>query len=191
MLLLLELFWSFFQVGLFGFGGGYAALPLIQDQIVDLHHWLNPEEFSDLITISQMTPGPIAINSATFVGLRMAGLPGALIATLGNVLPCFIIVLGLAWIYKKYANVEFMKRILFGLRPAIIALIASAGVSILITALNGAEATSLDLDSMNLISLLLFLLSFLCYRLLKKIDPTWIMLFMGIAGGIIFYFTGF
>ena len=177
-------------MGLFGFGGGYAALPLIQNQIVELHHWLNPEEFSDLITISQMTPGPIAINSATFVGLRMAGLPGALIATLGNVLPCFIIVLGLAWIYKKYANVEFMKRILFGLRPAIIALIASAGLSILVTALNGPEATQVNLSTINIFSFVLFVLSFLGYRCLKKTDPTLIMLLMGIVGGILFYLSG-
>ena len=70
-MLYLQLFWSFFQIGLFSIGGGYAAMPLIQNQVVDLHHWLTLSEFSDLITISQMTPGPIAINSATFVGIRI------------------------------------------------------------------------------------------------------------------------
>ena len=73
----LELFWSFFQIGLFSIGGGYAAMPLIQHQVVELHPWLTLEQFSDIITISQMTPGPIAINSATFVGLQLGGLPGA------------------------------------------------------------------------------------------------------------------
>lgn len=74
----LELFLSFLQIGLFSFGGGYAAMPLIQGQVVNGHHWLSMTEFTDLITISQMTPGPIAVNSATFVGIRIAGIPGAL-----------------------------------------------------------------------------------------------------------------
>ena len=83
----LQLFLSFLQIGLFSFGGGYAAIPLIQGQIVDQHGWLSMAEFTDLITISQMTPGPIAINSATFVGIKIAGLPGAAVATLGCILP--------------------------------------------------------------------------------------------------------
>lgn len=73
----IQLFLSFLQIGAFSFGGGYAAMPLIQNQVVTLHHWLTAGEFNDLVTISQMTPGPIAVNSATFVGLRIAGLPGA------------------------------------------------------------------------------------------------------------------
>ena len=73
----LQLFWSFLQIGLFSFGGGYAAMPLIQGQVVTSHGWLTMSEFTDLITISQMTPGPIAVNSATFVGLKIAGIPGA------------------------------------------------------------------------------------------------------------------
>ena len=79
----LQLFLSFLQIGLFSFGGGYAAMPLIQDQVVALNHWLSMKEFTDLVTISQMTPGPIAINSATFVGIKIAGIPGAIAATMG------------------------------------------------------------------------------------------------------------
>ena len=97
-MILWQLFFSFFQVGLFSIGGGYAAMPLIQKQVVDLHGWLSLTEFTDLITISQMTPGPIAINSATFVGIRIAGIPGALIATLGAILPGCAIVALLAWV---------------------------------------------------------------------------------------------
>ena len=78
----LELFWSFFQVGLFSIGGGYAAMPLIQAQVVDQHSWLSLSEFIDVITISQMTPGPIGINSATFVGIKIAGIGGALVLSL-------------------------------------------------------------------------------------------------------------
>ena len=83
----LQLFLSFLQVGMFSFGGGYAALPLIQGQVVKTHSWLSMSEFTDLITISQMTPGPIAVNSATFVGEKIAGIPGALCATAGYILP--------------------------------------------------------------------------------------------------------
>ena len=83
----LKLFLSFLQIGAFSFGGGYAALPLIQEQVVTLNNWLSLREFTDLITISQMTPGPIAINSATFVGIKIAGIGGALAATFGCILP--------------------------------------------------------------------------------------------------------
>ncbi len=76
----LELFWSFFQIGLFSIGGGYAAMPLIQNQVVGIHPWLTMAQFADIMTIAEMTPGPIAINSATFVGIQVAGLPGAIIA---------------------------------------------------------------------------------------------------------------
>ena len=85
----LQLFLSFLQIGAFSFGGGYAAMPLIQSQVVDHHGWLTMQEFTDLITISQMTPGPIAVNSATFVGIQIAGPLGALVATLGSCRPVF------------------------------------------------------------------------------------------------------
>ena len=89
----LQLFFSFLQVGLFSFGGGYAAMPLIQEQIVTKHGWLNMVEFTDLISISQMTPGPIAVNSATFVGNKIAGITGALVATAGCIFPSCIILI--------------------------------------------------------------------------------------------------
>ena len=102
-----QLFWSFFQIGLFSIGGGYAAMPLIQHQVVDVHPWLTMAQFSDIITISQMTPGPISINSATFVGLQVGGIPGAVIATIGNVLPSCIIVLSLAFAYYRYRKLHY------------------------------------------------------------------------------------
>ena len=106
----IKLFLSFFQVGLFSFGGGFAALPLIQDQVVDVNKWLTLAEFTDLITISQMTPGPIAINAATFVGIRIAGVLGAIISTLGCILPSCIIVSLLGWLYFKYKNLPLIER---------------------------------------------------------------------------------
>ena len=106
----LQLFLSFLQIGAFSFGGGYAAMPLIQNQVVQLHPWLSQSEFTDLITISQMTPGPIAINSATFVGTRIAGMPGALAATAGCVLPSCILVTLLAKIVAFRAKCKIFSR---------------------------------------------------------------------------------
>ena len=135
----LQLFLSFLQIGLFSFGGGYAAMPLIQSQVVTAHGWLSMSEFTDLITISQMTPGPIAINSATFVGIKIAGLPGALVATIGCILPSCILVTLIAGLYLKYQNVNALQSVLNSLRPAVVAMIASAGISILVTAFWGSE----------------------------------------------------
>lgn len=106
-----ELFLSFLQVGLFSFGGGYAAMPLIRGQVVTVHHWLSMSEFTDLITISQMTPGPIAVNSATFVGTKIAGTLGALVATFGCILPSCIIVTVIARLYLKYRNMAALQGI--------------------------------------------------------------------------------
>ena len=133
-MILLQLFWSFLQIGLFSFGGGYAAMPLIQAQIVTQHGWLGMAEFTDLVTISQMTPGPIAINAATFVGLRVAGVSGALAATVGCMLPSCVLVTLLARLYLRYRKLSLLQGVLTSLRPAVVAMIASAGVSILVTA---------------------------------------------------------
>ena len=125
------LFLSFIQVGLFSVGGGYAALPLIQNQIVNIQGLMTLPEFADLVTIAEMTPGPISINAATFVGTKLNGLPGALICTLGVIIPSFIICLTLAHFYYKYRNFSGVQTILSSLRPAVVSLIASAGLSIL------------------------------------------------------------
>ena len=113
----LQLFLSFLQIGMFSFGGGYAAMPLIQGQVVTTHGWLTMSEFTDLITISQITPGPIAVNSATFVGLKIAGIPGAVVATVGCILPSCIIVTILARLYLKYRNLDLLQGVLKSLRP--------------------------------------------------------------------------
>ena len=110
-----QLLWSFFQIGLFSIGGGYAAMPLIQHQVVEVHPWLTLTEFTDIVTLSQMTPGPIAINSATFVGMRIAGISGALVATAGCVLPSCVIVLILAWVYYRYRSLSVIQGVLGGI----------------------------------------------------------------------------
>lgn len=178
----LQLLLSFLQIGAFSFGGGYAAMPLIQNQVVQLHPWLSQSEFTDLITISQMTPGPIAVNSATFVGTRIAGVPGALAATIGCVLPSCILVTILAKIYLKYRNLSLLQDILKSLRPAVIAMIAAAGVSILVTAFWGNDISSLHLDtilsSTNIRAVGIFLVSLILLAKFKM-DPIHVMLLSG------------
>lgn len=126
-----QLFWSFLQVGCFSIGGGYAAMPLIQAQVVTSHGWLTMSEFTDLITIAEMTPGPIAVNSATFVGTQIAGLPGAVVSTFGCILPSCVLVSLLSYIYRRYRNLSALQNVLTCLRPAVVALIAAAGCTIL------------------------------------------------------------
>ncbi|MFA9465558.1 MAG: chromate transporter [Velocimicrobium sp.] len=182
-----ELFLSFFQVGLFSFGGGLAALPLIKEQVVVIHPWLSLTEFSDLITIAQMTPGPIAINSATFVGIRIAGIGGALIATLGCLTPSIIIVSILAWLYFKFKNLSIIQGVLSGLRPAVVALIASAGMSIFILALWGEGGFTAKAGGINGYEFLVFLVALLVLRIYKP-SPILVMVMTGIVGGLIHIF---
>ena len=173
----LQLFLSFLQIGLFSFGGGYAAMPLIQEQIVDTHGWLSMSEFTDLITISQMTPGPIAINSATFVGIKIAGLAGAAVATAGCIFPSCVIVTLLAKIYLKYRNVKTLQSVLDSLRPAVVAMIAAAGVSILTSAF-WQNADKIILAETDWSMALIFLI---CLVLLIKVkwNPILVMLLAG------------
>ena len=180
-----QLFWSFLQIGLFSFGGGYAAMPLIQGQIVSAHRWLGMKEFTDLITISQMTPGPIAINSATFVGIKIAGIPGALIATAGCILPSCVIVTLLARLYLKYRNLSILQSILAVLRPAVVAMIASAGVSILVSAFWGNAAVHLSETDWTMAAIFA-----VCLVLLRrtKWNPVLVMLLAGVmklAAGVV------
>lgn len=174
----LQLFLSFLQIGLFSFGGGYAAMPLIQGQVVTLHGWLTMSEFTDLITISQMTPGPIAVNSATFVGMKIAGIPGAVVATAGCILPSCIIVTILARLYLKYRNLDLLQGVLKSLRPAVVAMIASAGILILKDAFweNG-ESMSFAGTEWSMV-----MIFGICVLLLqkKKMNPIWVMVLAGV-----------
>ena len=167
----LYLFVSFLQVGMFSFGGGYAAMPLIQEQVVTIHHWLDISEFTDLVTISQMTPGPISINAATFVGIKVAGIPGAVVATGGCILPSCVVV------YLKYRKMGMLQGILNALRPAVIAMIASAGISILITAFWGTAVIKLINTNWSLVIIFV-----ICFALLQKLkmNPIGVMVLAGI-----------
>lgn len=174
--MLVKLFISFFKIGLFSFGGGYAALPLIQQEVVTSNAWLSLNEFNDLITISQMTPGPIALNSATFVGTRIAGFPGSIAASLGCIMPSAIIVGLLSYFYKKYKDLDLIEAVLKFLRPAIVVMILIAGIDILKTALF--DTRTLATENIDMGMLGLFLVS-LFIMLKKDIDPIKVMLLSG------------
>ena len=181
----LRLFWSFFQIGLFSIGGGYAAMPLIQHQVVELHHWLTMEQFADIITIAEMTPGPIAINSSTFVGTQVAGVAGALVATAGCVFPSCVIVLILARIYYRYRELSTMQGIMQGLRPAVVSMIASAGISIFCLSIFGGQLFPVQNVDFNLVSALLFAGCLIWLRW-KKPSPIIAMASAGAAGLLLY-----
>ncbi len=183
----LQLFISFLQVGLFSVGGGYAAIPLIQAQVVDRFGWLSMQEFTNLITIAEMTPGPIAVNSATFVGIRLAGIGGAVIATLGCILPSLVIVTLLSCLYRKYGGADAVQSILSCLRPAVVALIASAGLSILLLAFFGGKAVTLS--NVNWVSVALFTAALLALRV-KKWSPILVMAGCGVMNLLFQLATG-
>lgn len=183
----LKLFLSFVQIGMFSIGGGYAAIPLIKNQVVELNKWLTMTEFADLVTIAEMTPGPIAINSATFVGIRIAGIPGALIATFGCILPSSIIVLTFAYLFKKYKNLSVIQGVLNGLRPAVVALISSAGLSLLTLALWGNKSQKILLSNINYVAFVMFLIALFMLRKFK-LNPILVMFTTGIIG-MFFYLS--
>ena len=174
----LQLFLSFLQIGAFSFGGGYAAMPLIQSQVVDSHKWLSMSEFTNLITISQMTPGPIAVNSATFVGLKVAGLGGAAIATAGCILPSCILVTLLAKLYLRYRKMDLLQGILGMLRPAVVALIASAGVSILVTAFWPEGMILIQKTQIDMVIIFIAAVYLIQFR---KMNPVLVMVLSGVA----------
>ena len=175
----LQLFLSFLQVGMFSVGGGYAAMPLIQSQVVEQHGWLTMQEFTDLITIAEMTPGPIAVNAATFVGTQIAGIPGAIVATLGCILPSCIFVTGLAYIYTKYRSLSILQGTLASLRPAVVAMIAKAGVSILISAFFINGVISFAPENISLRMVLYFAAALVMLRKFKM-NPILVMILCGL-----------
>lgn len=169
---LISLFWSFFKIGCFGFGGGYAMITLIEEELQS-HTWLSLKEFIDIIAIAEMTPGPIAINSGTFVGFKIALIPGALVATLGVVLPSFILVSILAYYFKKVKEVGFIDQILRCLRPVVIGLIFAAAFSI-------SKSSYVDWKSI-VIGLVVF-----GVMIKVKISPIVVIVLAGISGVLLY-----
>lgn len=170
---LIKLFLSFFKIGLFSFGGGYAMLPLIKKEIIEVHGWLTNAEFIDIIAISEMTPGPIAINSATFLGYRISGILGSVVSTIAVVLPSFIIMSLIFHFVNKFKDSPYSDWFFRGIRPIVLGLIASAAVSVAMDAF-------VDIKSVLITLGIFYIVTF------KKLNPIIAIIIAGITG-VIFY----
>jgi chromate transporter len=171
----LQLFITYFKIGLFGFGGGYAMLPLIQDEVVGKHGWLTLQEFTDIVAISQITPGPIGINSATYIGYTATNsVWGSVVATFAVCLPSFIIVLLIVHAYKKFRSNKYVDDAFKGLRPATVGLIAAAALLLM------NQENFIDYKSV-----IIFFIAFIVTMFLK-LHPILMILLAAIAGLIIY-----
>jgi chromate transporter len=171
---LLSIFWVFLKIGAFTFGGGYAMLPIIQREIVERNQWTDFKTFSTFLVITQSVPGTLALNCSIQIGLHLRGLPGALLATLGVILPPFAIILLIAAFFLPvYQGNVYVQAVFYGIRPAIVALIASAAVSLGRQLLSGRASIVL--------AAALFLIALLC-----NLHPIAVMLAGGLAGLVLF-----
>lgn len=177
------LFFEFCKIGIFCVGGGYASMPLIQASVVDTYHWLSMSEFVDIFTISQMTPGPIGINAATFAGTKIAGLGGAVCATAGFVTPSLFIGILLSKLVLKYGDIGPIRGVLNGLRPAVVALICSASIGFIFLALWNTETMPHDFSNFSAGCLGILILALIAVR--KKKSVIQILLGSGVLGLIL------
>ncbi|MCI8649173.1 MAG: chromate transporter [Anaerotruncus sp.] len=181
----LHLFAVFFKIGLFTFGGGYAMIPMIQQNILRLG-WATEEQLIDFIAISESTPGPFAVNIATFIGMERASLLGATCATLGVILPSFLIILLVATCFQRFQENIYVKAALYGLRAAVIGLIASAALSIFLTnVFDGVKIWELlrgNVVSVSWMAIIIGILMFIFSRIKKGLHPIFLILISGILG---------
>jgi len=179
----LQLFYTFFKIGLFGFGGGYAMLSMIQGEVVTRYEWISSQEFTDIVAISQMTPGPIGINAATYIGFTSTGsVWGSIIATFAVVLPSFILMLTISKFFLKYQKHPVVESIFNGLRPAVVGLLASAAL-VLMNVENFGSPT--DDTYSFVISIIIFLIAFIGTRKYKA-NPILMIIACGIAGLLLY-----
>ena len=183
MKILGTLFFTFWKIGLFSIGGGYAIIPMIHDEVVSSSHWLTAQEFTDIITISQMTPGPLAVNTSTFVGMRVAGLSGAVCATAGCICMGVLISLGLYRLFSRFSSSPCFARILRGLKSASLGLIAAAAAIILTLAFFGEG--QICLSCLDVRAVFIFLAVFVLSRW-KKPGPILLMLLSGVLGAVLY-----
>ena len=179
----LQLFYTFFKIGLFGFGGGYAMLSMIQGEVVTRYNWVSSQEFTDIVAISQMTPGPIGINAATYVGFTSTGsIWGSVIATFAVVLPSFILMLTISNFFLKYQKHPAVESVFSGLRPAVVGLLASAALVLMNTENFGSPTK----DTYTfVISVIIFLVAFIGTKKYKA-NPILMIIACGIAGLILY-----
>ena len=176
----IKLFLTFFKIGILTFGGGYAMIPLIQSEVIS-NGWIDSASLVDFIAVSESTPGPFAINISTFIGAQTAGITGAVFATIGVVLPSFVIILIVAHFYEKFRKSRIVSGIMDGLKPAVVGLIAAALVSVGKTVFFPAGFDLNVFQSPEIyISLAVFIL--MTVLVFKKIHPIIIILLSGIIG---------
>lgn len=179
----LQLFYTFFKIGLFGFGGGYAMLSMIQGEVVTRYDWVSTQEFTDIVAISQSTPGPIGINAATYVGFTATGsIWGSVIATFAVVLPSFILMLTISKFFLKYQKHPVVEAVFSGLRPAVVGLLASAAL-VLMNVENFGSPT--DDTYTFVISIIIFLVAFIGTKKYHA-NPILMIIACGIAGLILY-----
>ena len=188
-MILLELFLVFLKIGSISFGGGYAMIALIREEVL-LRGWLTESELLNLVAVAESTPGPIAVNMATFVGSEMGGILGSLLATLGVVLPSFVIILLIAAVIRSFLRLGAVKAFLSGLRPVVVGLILATAVTLLLGTLFGikrfADPISVDLPGV-LILALLFAVSLLWKRFKGKKPSPIVMILLSAALGLLLY----
>lgn len=182
---LFEIVLTFAQIGVLSFGGGYASISLVEKQVVDIKHWMSYAEFADIVTIDELTPGPVAINAATFVGTKMAGIPGAICATLGAILPSFILSLILIKVYSKYRELKPINGALNGLKSMVVAMILSTTISICLNALF--YYAPIDLFAIDYVACILFIIALYILRK-TKLNPLLVMLACGLIGLLVYPF---
>lgn len=179
----LQLFYTFFKIGLFGFGGGYAMLSMIQGEVVTRYDWVSTQEFTDIVAISQSTPGPIGINAATYVGFTATGsIWGSVIATFAVVLPSFTLMLTISKFFLKYQKHPAVEAVFSGLRPAVVGLLASAAL-VLMNVENFGSPT--DDTYTFVISIIIFLVAFIGTKKYHA-NPILMIIACGIAGLILY-----
>lgn len=181
--MILELFFTFLKIGLFSIGGGYAVMPLIQEQVVEEAGWITEKMFTDIITISQMTPGPIAVNTSTFVGLQIAGIGGAVAATFGCVLCGITISLMLHCFFQRHKKSPYVFEVLSGLKSASLGLIISAAVTIVLLALFGTSTINWETFDWGAVAIFS---SMLLVMRKWKINPIWLMIISGGIGAVLY-----
>jgi len=162
----LQLFYEFFKIGLFTFGGGYAMIPLVRDTAVN-NGWLLADEFSSLIAVCESTPGPVAINMATYIGSLQGGILGSACATFGVALPSFLIILLIASLLNKFTENKHFKNFIRGVKPVVTALILSTGLLLLVECI-GINISTFDIN-LNIVSLIVFILIALSYIIVLKV----------------------
>lgn len=183
MSLLLQLFWEFFKTGLFALGGGLATIPFLYDMI-DKFHWFDNEALMDMIAVSESTPGPMGVNMATYVGyLTTHSILGAITTTAGLVLPSIIIIIIVAQFLKKFKESHWVQDVFYGLRPAVTAMIASAGLSIFISTLF--VDSTVSLENLQILDLVLFFAILAFTTKFKNIHPIFLICGCAILGIIL------